>query len=141
MTLVVLCDGAPASLKAASWAAIPGAMMKNHEGEQLILLHVWNRGGVAPLGQQDDTEAAVLPLDDPGLIKRLPPSTVFLKTNEFIMSSKTTRDTLNYKLETMVIHDSSHVVHGSQTVPTAQPATNAVRSNSRHRPSGKMGNK
>ncbi|EAN79643.1 hypothetical protein, conserved [Trypanosoma brucei brucei TREU927] len=105
MTFVVMCDGGPASLKAVSWASVPGYMMRQHEGEQLILLHIWERCGLPSPLQFDSPESVPQPPEEAGTAKRLPPSIAIHKTLETIMGSKATRDTLNYKLETMALQE------------------------------------
>ncbi|RNF10618.1 hypothetical protein TraAM80_01434 [Trypanosoma rangeli] len=105
MTVVVMCDGAPASLKAAGWAAVPGNLMRQHDGEQLILVHAWSRDAALRPTQSRESPDKPLPLDDAHSLNRLPLSQVVKGTLETITESKVTRDTLNYKLETMILAD------------------------------------
>ncbi|KAG8343401.1 hypothetical protein ERJ75_001199500 [Trypanosoma vivax] len=126
MTVVVLVDGAPASLKAAAWAAVPGYMMQRHDGEQLVLLHAWNKGNASPTQSvQDSSDGQYKHFDDADAVRKIPPTVVVQRTLEAIKSNKVTRNTLNYKLETLVLHDSTTTsprtspglpsVHGSVT--------------------------
>ncbi|ESL09767.1 hypothetical protein TRSC58_02508 [Trypanosoma rangeli SC58] len=103
MTVVVMCDGAPASLKAVEWAAVPGNLMRQHDGEQLILVHAWSRYAAPRPTQPKESLDKPSTLDDAHSLNRLPLSQVVKGTLEAITESKVTRDTLNYKLETMIL--------------------------------------
>ncbi|EKF39239.1 hypothetical protein MOQ_000538 [Trypanosoma cruzi marinkellei] len=103
MTVIVMCDGAPASIKAIGWAAIPGHVMRQHDGEQLILLHGWSRDVVPRIASSRESPDKPAAIDMSLAQNRLPLSDVMRNTLEAITESKVTRDSLNYKIETVVL--------------------------------------
>ncbi|RNF25845.1 uncharacterized protein Tco025E_01888 [Trypanosoma conorhini] len=123
MPVVVMCDGAPASLKAIGWAAVPGNLTRQHEGEQLILVHAWSRDAVQRPSQFREPPERPPSLDDAPSLNRLPLSQVVKGTLEAITENKLTRDTLNYKLETMLLGDPVlHVAFPPAALPTQASA-------------------
>ncbi|KEG13681.1 hypothetical protein DQ04_00851070 [Trypanosoma grayi] len=124
MTAVVMCDGAAAASKAIGWAAIPGHLMRQHDGEQLILLHVWGKESLQrPAAVKDLEKVPQLP-DDPAALYRISPSLVVQKTLEAITESKVTRDSLNYKLETMALCEPA-VTPPPPSAPAPQPSASS----------------
>ncbi|ESS70497.1 hypothetical protein TCDM_00618 [Trypanosoma cruzi Dm28c] len=105
MTVIVMCDGAPASIKAIGWAAVPGHLMRQHDGEQLILLHGWSREDVPRAASSRESPDRLASVDISLAQNRLPVSDVMRNTLEAITESKVTRDSLNYKIETVVLND------------------------------------
>ncbi|EAN95119.1 hypothetical protein C3747_44g48 [Trypanosoma cruzi] len=105
MTVIVMCDGAPASIKAIGWAAVPGHLMRQHDGEQLILLHGWSREDVPRVASSRESPDRLASVDISPAQNRLPVSDVMRNTLEAITESKVTRDSLNYKIETVVLSD------------------------------------
>ncbi|KAF8281299.1 hypothetical protein TcBrA4_0089700 [Trypanosoma cruzi] len=105
MTVIVMCDGAPASIKAIGWAAVPGHLMRQHDGEQLILLHGWSREDVPRAASSRESPDRLASVDISLAQNRLPVSDVMRNTLEAITESKVTRDSLNYKIETVVLSD------------------------------------
>ncbi|KAH9599833.1 hypothetical protein LSM04_008105 [Trypanosoma melophagium] len=120
MAVAVMCDGAPASLKAIGWASVPGHLMQQHDGSQLILLHAWDKESVLRVAKsRDNTSKPSIVVDEQTALHSLSPTIVVQRSLEAIMESKVTRDTLNYKIETMVLDISTE---GTPT-PSIPPAT------------------
>ncbi|ORC88577.1 uncharacterized protein TM35_000162150 [Trypanosoma theileri] len=99
-----MCDGAPASVKAIGWASVPGHLMPQHDGAQLILLHAWDKDtALRTAASRENNAKTSIVVDEQTALHCLSPAVVVQKSLEAIMESKVTRDTLNYKLETMVL--------------------------------------
>lgn len=118
MALVVV-DGEPASLKALELCCVPGVIIKQHESDQLVVVHVWrDHDASAPVAPVESSAPIInktgtgLPPPPPHQLSSTPskyinPQTVLQNgiavatTINYVLGNRYAQSSLNYKIETL----------------------------------------